>query len=78
MNELRNLILLFCCILIMQGCGSPKPTENQNVKNTIVQENEHEGTSEMGELMFPTKSAITLIIRTAAAKTSKVIVPMPV
>src|SRR5687767_3320850 len=46
MNEVRNLVVLFCCILIMQGCGSPKPAENQEVKNAIVQENEHEGTSD--------------------------------
>jgi hypothetical protein len=46
MNELRNLILLFCCILIMQGCSSPKPTDSQDVTNAIVQENEYEGTSD--------------------------------
>jgi hypothetical protein len=45
MNELRNLILVFCYTLIMQGCSSPKPDDGQNNKNAIVQENEHEGTS---------------------------------
>ena len=46
MNELRNLTLLFCCISILQGCSSPKPTDSQVVKSAVMVENEHEGTTD--------------------------------